>query len=400
MGFLDLFKQKRETVKVGSIIGNAEFFERLCSSDYTSLSDSPEVQTAIKSISKLVSSMTIQLMQNTEKGDKRIKNNLSYKVDIKPSSIANRKTFIEYIVTQMILEGNGLVVPKYKGMSADGNPLLDELVPLNASEYIFNETKRGYLIKGNKGEYSHDGVLNFVLNPKKEAIYEGLGYRVALKELVKNVKQARDTTNSFMTSNFMPSVIVRVDATNEDLLSAEGRKTLKERLLPSQKGEPAIIPSDIVDIEVIKPLSLQDIAIHETVKLDKQSIANLLGVPSFLLGVGEFNKEEFNNFISTTIREFAQIIEQELTSKLLISESMYFRMSIRSLYAYSLTELIQAGAIMVQNASMYRNEWRDWAGLEYKEEMEELILLENYIPADRLGDQAKLNKEEPKESGE
>ena len=53
-------------------------------------------------------------------------------------------------------------------------------------------------------------------------------------------------------------------------------------------------------------------------------------------------------------------------------------------------ELIKAGSEMVDRMAMRRNEWRDWMGLEYDPEMEELLALENYIPADRLGDQSKL----------
>ena len=34
---------------------------------------------------------------------------------------------------------------------------------------------------------------------------------------------------------------------------------------------------------------------------------------------------------------------------------------------------------------------RDWIGLEWDEEMEELLGLENYIPVTKLGDQKKLN---------
>ena len=45
---------------------------------------------------------------------------------------------------------------------------------------------------------------------------------------------------------------------------------------------------------------------------------------------------------------------------------------------------------MVDRMAMRRNEWRDWMGLEYDPEMEELLALENYIPANRLGDQSKL----------
>ena len=45
---------------------------------------------------------------------------------------------------------------------------------------------------------------------------------------------------------------------------------------------------------------------------------------------------------------------------------------------------------MVQSLAMTRNEWRDWMTLDPREDMEEIIALENYIPADKLGDQKKL----------
>ena len=63
----------------------------------------------------------------------------------------------------------------------------------------------------------------------------------------------------------------------------------------------------------------------------------------------------------------------------------------RSLYNYSLDETINAGSAMVDRMAMTRNEWRDWIGLSPREEMSELLALENYIPVDRLGDQKKLN---------
>ena len=69
---------------------------------------------------------------------------------------------------------------------------------------------------------------------------------------------------------------------------------------------------------------------------------------------------------------------------------LFFRFNSRSLLNYSMDELIKAGAEMVDRMAMRRNEWRDWMGLEYDPEMDELLALENYIPADRLGDQSKL----------
>ena len=45
---------------------------------------------------------------------------------------------------------------------------------------------------------------------------------------------------------------------------------------------------------------------------------------------------------------------------------------------------------MVKLNAMRRNELRDWVGLPPDEEMDELIILENYLPQDKLGDQKKL----------
>ena len=77
--------------------------------------------------------------------------------------------------------------------------------------------------------------------------------------------------------------------------------------------------------------------------------------------------------------------------KLLVSPDYFFRFNVRSLYNYSLEETIKAGAEMVDRMAMTRNEWRSWVGLTPHEGMDELLALENYIPADRLGDQKKLN---------
>ena len=45
---------------------------------------------------------------------------------------------------------------------------------------------------------------------------------------------------------------------------------------------------------------------------------------------------------------------------------------------------------MTNSTAMRRNEWRDWLGMAPDSEMEELIVLENYIPQEKLGDQNKL----------
>lgn len=52
--------------------------------------------------------------------------------------------------------------------------------------------------------------------------------------------------------------------------------------------------------------------------------------------------------------------------------------------------MVEAGTQMVDRNAMRRNELRDWVGLDPDPEMQELIILENYIPANKIGSQNKL----------
>lgn len=356
---------------------------------YTSLAQNPEICTAVDTIARLIASMTIHLMENTDDGDVRVKNELSRKVDINPNNNMTRSNFIHWIVKTLMLEGSGnaVVWPEYKrGILRDLKPVppaFTAFVPEGLWDYRV-------VIAGT--EYAPDRILHFVLNPGNYYPWKGDGYHVALADVANNLKQASATEKGFMSSKWKPSIIVKVDSLTDEFSNKEGRaKLLADYIESNEAGEPWLIPADQFSVEQVRPLTLSDLALADFVQLDKRTVAAILGVPPFVLGIGDFQRDAWNNFINSTIMPIAKSIEQEMTKKLLYDPAWFFRFNPWSLYNYSITEMVSAGAEMVDRMALRRNEWRSWVNMPPDPDMNDLLALENYVPANKLGDQNKLN---------
>lgn len=361
----------------------------ICVPGYTRLDQNPEVLACIRKIAELLGSITIHLMNNTADGDVRITNELSRLVDINPMPTMTRSTWMEGIVENMLVRGRGnaVVVPHtYQGY-------IQSLEPITASRVQFQPVPGSYrdykvLIDGQSKDPSN--LLHFVYNPDETYLWKGCGVTAALKDIVQNLRQATRTEKAFMSSEYKPSIIVKVDALTDEFASPAGRQKLIDSYVkPSTPGEPWIIPAEQFSVEQVKPLTLSDLAISDTVQLDKRTVAALFGVPPYVVGVGEYKRDEYNAFIQGKIMTLAKAISQELTKKLLINPAWYWRLNVWSLIDYDLqttSNVLLAGA---DRGFVCGDEWRDRlhmapAGLK------EFKILENYIPYDLSGSQKKL----------
>ncbi len=359
---------------------------------YTPISKNEDVQKCAHILADLVSDMTIKLMENGENGDKRVENELSRKIDIEPNKHMTRKQFIYNIVKDMVITGNKVCAVKTRG------PLIDDIIPWSSSSVSFiNLSENSYKISHNGQIFEPEDVIHFALNPSSECPYIGEGFTASIKQTVLDLVQAQATKSAFLKSEWKPSLIITTSSEDEAMLTEEGRKKiLSSYVSKTEQGEPWIIPAGEIDVKTVTPLTLNDLAIADNMSLDKRAIARGFGIPPFLIGVGEFNKDAYNNFIATTILSIAMVIEQVLTKSLLYAKNLYFKFNINSLMQYNLSEKISYVKEMVGGGIINRNEARNELGKSPVdvEGMNDYVVLENYVPVARLGDQKKLMPKE------
>jgi HK97 family phage portal protein len=352
---------------------------------YMPITRNEEVRKCIHKIADLVSSMTIMLMENGTDGDIRLKNELSKKIDVYPNKYMVRKNFIYKIVQDMVSTGNAVVMPNIQ----DG--LLDNLTIWDINNCSFYGNTESYYIQYKLKNFDPDEVLHFVLIPDELMPFKGQGFIPIVKDTIANIIQANATKTGFLQSKWKPSLIIKVESDAEGMqIKEEREKILNSYVGDTEQGEPWIIPASEIDVKEVRPLSLQDLAIQESIELDKKAVASSFGIPAFMVGVGAFNKDEYNNFISSVIMPIAKVIEQELSKKIVYAPTWYFRFNAKSLMQYDLGELTTHVKEMVAGGMMNRNEGRNSFDLSPVDGLNEFVVLENYIPVADVGNQKKL----------
>lgn len=377
-----LKRSQRRSGAVAAITLNTEGV--VIPSGYHSLAEAPEVASAVWTIAEMISGVTIRLMQNKPNGDVRIRDNLAKKIDITPWSLGTRRSLIFWVVSTMLLEGEAFVLPRTNG------GLLDDLVPMPKARAQLRPDGAPYEVVWNGIALEPDEVLHFILRPDLRYPWRGAAPRVQLQPIVDSIMQTSATKLAYMSSEYKPPLIISVSSDAD--LSEEGQRSafIKRYMERKNPSEPLIIPSDLMNVVQAKPLSLNDLAVKDGIELDKKTVAALIGVPGFMIGVGSYNRDEHNTFVRTKLVSICKAIEQEATKKLLFSDDRYFKMSTLRLYAYDMQQLFNIGREGYNSGLMTGNEVRDWMELSPKDGLDELVILENYIPQSDIGKQKKL----------
>ena len=112
----------------------------ICCEGYTRLDQCPEIVAAVSKISQLIGMITIHLMTNTKDGDVRIINELSRKIDIEPSPIMTRSTWMEAIVNNLLLygRGNSVVLPHTENGYLGSLEVIPEIGRASCRERVYD----------------------------------------------------------------------------------------------------------------------------------------------------------------------------------------------------------------------------------------------------------------------
>ena len=121
-------------------------------------------------------------------------------------------------------------------------------------------------------------------------------------------------------------------------------------------------------------------------------MASILGVPGFVLGVGDYKQNEWNNFVQNTIGPLCVGIQQEMTNKLILSPNWFLKFNTLSLMDWDINTITSVFTALNDRGIVDGNEVRDRLGMSPREGLDELVRLENYIPNDMTANQSKLQK--------
>jgi phage portal protein BeeE len=366
--------------KVG-IVKSHDFFTNDCSDgNYIPLIRNDTVYSCINYVATIVASISIKQYEYNETGGKKsIYDGLTRILNDLPNDTQTRYTFMHDLVSRILIDGEAyaIMVPQKITVQGEKKIGIGQIILVDGVNSL-------------NGKYFANGQS---IDPKDLMIFTNSSISVTLsallKEVIKNLSLGDETKSVFYSGAYMPNLLFKVNSdsdlwdTEKSEVDESGRPIVTEtrvekiinRFFKPKKGNPIVIPDGKFEMEQIKPLSMKDIALNESIQLDKKRVASIIGVPGYVVGEGVFTEVEFTHFVSTKIAPLCIMIEKELTRKILFSNTRAFSFNVNSLLRGKPSERLAIYQTMGTLGAITSNEVRESEGFDWLEGGDEIIII-------------------------
>ncbi|WP_347293049.1 phage portal protein [uncultured Brachyspira sp.] len=275
-----------------------------------------------------------------------------------PNNECTSVSFIESLITQILLVGNGFVE-----IVRDNFNIVKELHLIDSNKIrIFRDTNNTILF-----EYNRDGVL-ITLSKSQVMHIAGLGWNGIIGLSPISMMRKQITTglhqDNFALDFFSNGVKKVPIISHPSRLNQDAKKNLKESFREAwEKG--IVVLEEGMKIDPIT-MNLSDAQFLESRRFSVEEICRIFRVPPHL--IGDLSRSTNNNiehqsieFVTHTIRPWCVRIEKALNSYLLNhleKKKYYIEFNLDGLLRGDTLTRQQANQIKLNNGVLTRNEWR------------------------------------------
>lgn len=275
-----------------------------------------------------------------------------------PNNECTSVSFIESLITQILLVGNGFVE-----IVRDNFNIVKELHLIDSNKIrIFRDTNNTILF-----EYNSDGVL-ITLSKSQVMHIAGLGWNGIIGLSPISMMRKQITTglhqDNFALDFFSNGVKKVPIISHPSHLNQDAKKNLKESFREAwEKG--IVVLEEGMKIDPIT-MNLSDAQFLESRRFSVEEICRIFRVPPHL--IGDLSRSTNNNiehqsieFVTHTIRPWCVRIEKALNSYLLNhleKKKYYIEFNLDGLLRGDTLTRQQANQIKLNNGVLTRNEWR------------------------------------------
>lgn len=351
-------------------------------SEGNALKNSDIVYSCVNLIASTIAKMPINLYIDTVEGKFRENNEVAYLVKTRANELTSAIDFKQSMIANMLLHGNAFAyIETKRGVPVNLivlDPLATTLNNINGKLFVFTSIdNKQYKIK-------YEQVIHL-----KDLNTDGLNGISRIKAV--KAKLEHKATSDNMLKNFYSSGgnamkgILNVPSS----LSSEAKRKLKAGFTDvlNTDGSGIAVLDDGVTFQGASKMSLSDADFVNNMKLTKQDICGIFGVPTSLIGdssnTSYNNMTEFNrNFIESLVIHIEKF-EAELDYKLLTFEqrmNYYFKFNVSVALRSSDIDRANFYKKMIEMGVMSINEVRELEDRNKIEGGDEYYRSLNYVP--------------------